>query len=64
MTREELPMRQLRLDCVLETRDPGIVPEAEINARQEQLGSAWAILNNPRCGGQATSRRGFTLTGR
>ena len=43
-------MRQAHLDWVLETRDLGLVPEAEINARQEKLGSAWAILNNPDAG--------------
>ena len=43
-------MRQAHLDWVLETRDLGLVPEAEINARQEKLGSAWAILNQPDAG--------------
>jgi uncharacterized sulfatase len=43
-------MRQAHLDWVLETRDLGLVPEAEINARQAKLGSAWAILSNPDAG--------------
>lgn len=43
-------MRQAHLDWVLETRDLGLVPEAEINARQAKLGSAWAILSNPEAG--------------
>jgi N-sulfoglucosamine sulfohydrolase len=43
-------MRQAHLDWVLETRDLGLVPEAEINARQARLGSAWAILSNPDAG--------------
>lgn len=43
-------LRQAHLDWVLETRDLGLVPEAEINARQEKLGSAWAILNNSDAG--------------
>jgi len=38
-------MREKHLDWVLETRDLGLVPEAEINAREKKLGSAWAILN-------------------
>ena len=43
-------MRQAHLDWVLQTRDLGLVPEAEINARQAKLGSAWAILSNPDAG--------------
>lgn len=38
-------MRKRHLQWVLETRDLGLVPEAEINAREKQFGSAWAILN-------------------
>jgi uncharacterized sulfatase len=38
-------LRQAHLDWVLATRDLGLVPEAEINARQAKLGSPWAILN-------------------
>lgn len=38
-------LRQTHLDWVLETRDLGLVPEAEIQAREKELGSAWAILN-------------------
>lgn len=38
-------LRIKHLDWVLETRDLGLVPEAEINAREKKLGSAWAILN-------------------
>lgn len=43
-------LRKAHLQWVLETRDLGLVPEAEINARQEELGSAWAILNRPDAG--------------
>ena len=43
-------MRKAHLDWVLETRDLGLVPEAEINARQQQLGSAWAILSGNQAG--------------
>jgi len=38
-------LRQAHLDWVLATRDLGLVPEAEINARQAKLGSPWDILN-------------------
>ena len=38
-------MREAHLEWVLETRDLGLVPESEINAREKELGSAWAILN-------------------
>jgi len=38
-------LRQAHLDWVLATRDLGLVPEAEINARQAKLGSAWEVLN-------------------
>ena len=37
-------LRQAHLDWVLETRDLGLMPEAEINARQAKAGSAYAIL--------------------
>jgi len=50
-------MRQAHLDWVLETRDLGLVPEAEINARQTKLGSAWAILSNPDAGDLASKLR-------
>jgi len=43
-------LRQAHLDWVLETRDLGLIPEAEINARQGELGSAWAILSGPESG--------------
>ena len=43
-------LRQAHLDWVLETRDLGLIPEAEINARQGKLGSAWAILSGPESG--------------
>lgn len=43
-------MRQAHLDWVLETRDLGLVPEAEINARQADAGSAWAILGGKDAG--------------
>jgi N-sulfoglucosamine sulfohydrolase len=43
-------MRQAHLDWVLETRDLGLVPEAEINSRQKKLGSAWAILGGEQAG--------------
>ncbi len=38
-------MREAHLDWVARTRDIGLMPEAEINAREEKVGSAWAILN-------------------
>ncbi|MBD3674198.1 MAG: sulfatase-like hydrolase/transferase [Planctomycetaceae bacterium] len=38
-------LREEHLNWVLETRDLGLVPEAEIQAREKELGSAWAILN-------------------
>ena len=38
-------MRAAHLDWVLESKDLGLVPEAEINARQAKLGSAWAIFS-------------------
>jgi arylsulfatase A-like enzyme len=50
-------MRQAHLDWVLETRDLGLVPEAEINARQKKLGNAWAILNNSDAGNLIQSLR-------
>ncbi len=37
-------MRQAHDQWVVETRDLGLIPEAEINARQEKAGSAWGIL--------------------
>lgn len=43
-------MRKTHLAWVLETRDLGLVPEAEINARQGKLGSAWAILGGDQAG--------------
>jgi arylsulfatase A-like enzyme len=43
-------LRQAHLDWVLETRDLGLIPEAEINAREAELGSAWAILSGPESG--------------
>lgn len=43
-------MRQAHLAWVLETRDLGLVPEAEINARQKEAGSAWAILGGSQAG--------------
>jgi arylsulfatase A-like enzyme len=43
-------MRKVHLVWVLETRDLGLVPEAEINARQGKLGSAWAILGGDQAG--------------
>ena len=43
-------MRKTHLAWVLETRDLGLVPEAEINARQGKLGSAWAILGGNQAG--------------
>ena len=43
-------MRKAHLDWVLESRDLGLVPEAEINARQKKLGSAWAILGGDQAG--------------
>jgi len=38
-------MRQAHLDWVVDTRDSGLIPEPDIAAREENLGSAWAILN-------------------
>jgi uncharacterized sulfatase len=38
-------LKEQHLKWVLETRDLGLVPEAEIQAREKKLGSAWAILN-------------------
>lgn len=43
-------MRKTHLAWVLETRDLGLVPEAEINDRQRKLGSAWAILGGDQAG--------------
>lgn len=43
-------MRNAHLAWVLETRDLGLVPEAEINARQGKVGSAWAILGDDQAG--------------
>jgi N-sulfoglucosamine sulfohydrolase len=43
-------MRQAHLDWVLETKDLGLVPEAEINSRQAKLGSAWAIFSGKNAG--------------
>ena len=43
-------MRKAHLAWVLETRDLGLVPEAEINDRQRKLGSAWAILGGDQAG--------------
>jgi uncharacterized sulfatase len=43
-------MRQAHLDWVLDTKDLGLVPEAEINARQAKLGSAWAIFSGKDAG--------------
>lgn len=43
-------LRQAHLDWVLETRDLGLIPEAEINARQLAAGSAWGILSGPESG--------------
>jgi uncharacterized sulfatase len=43
-------MRAAHLDWVVETRDLGLVPEAEIGAREGELGSAWAILSRPDAG--------------
>ncbi|MBI1313035.1 sulfatase-like hydrolase/transferase [bacterium] len=43
-------LRQAHLDWVLETRDLGLIPEAEINAREAKFGSAWAILSGPESG--------------
>lgn len=43
-------LRKAHLNWVLETRDLGLVPEAEINARQKELGSAWAILSGDQAG--------------
>jgi uncharacterized sulfatase len=37
-------MRQAHDQWVVETGDLGLIPEAEINARQEEAGSAWGIL--------------------
>ncbi len=37
-------MRQAHNQWVVETGDLGLIPEAEINARQEKAGSAWGIL--------------------
>jgi len=37
-------MRQAHDRWVVETGDLGLIPEAEINARQETAGSAWGIL--------------------
>jgi uncharacterized sulfatase len=43
-------MRAAHLAWVVETCDLGLVPEAEINAREAKLGSAWAILSGPDAG--------------
>lgn len=43
-------MREAHLDWVLDSKDLGLVPEAEINARQSRLGSAWAILSSDESG--------------
>jgi uncharacterized sulfatase len=37
-------MRQVHSQWVVETADLGLIPEAEINARQEKVGNAWGIL--------------------
>lgn len=38
-------LREEHLKWVLETRDLGLVPEAEINALAKDAGSEWALLN-------------------
>jgi uncharacterized sulfatase len=43
-------LRAAHLEWVLETRDLGLVPEAEINAREQAAGSAWAILGRSQAG--------------
>lgn len=40
-------MRQAHMDWVIETRDLGLIPEAELTARRREAGSEWAILNGP-----------------
>jgi uncharacterized sulfatase len=37
-------LRQAHEEWVVETGDLGLIPEAEINFRQERIGSAWGIL--------------------
>ncbi len=38
-------LRDVHLEWVLSTRDLGLLPEAEIAAREARAGSAWGILN-------------------
>ena len=40
-------MRRVHQEWVLETRDLGLVPEAEIAARESELGNRYAILRQP-----------------
>jgi uncharacterized sulfatase len=48
-------MRKAHLDWVLETKDLGLIPEAEIAAREKRLGSRYAILRQP--GAETLMRR-------
>jgi hypothetical protein len=48
-------MRKAHLDWVLETKDLGLIPEAEIAAREQRFGSRYAILRQP--GAETLMRR-------
>lgn len=48
-------MRGAHLDWVLETRDVGLIPEAELVAREQKFGSRYAILRQP--GSESLVRR-------
>ena len=60
-------MREAHLAWVLETKDLGLIPEPEIAAREQQVGSRYAILRRP--GAETLMRRvrdtaSLTLAGR